>query len=82
MLSIIIWVFLGLFGLAVIYTIAKILFVIFAVKKVVSWARDESKALPEDYRQMRREVANENSIDKPTADLAKKVFVRWFDKFR
>lgn len=84
MLSTILWIIGGIIVLGILFSIAKIFFVVMGVKKVLNIVRDEVEHLPNDYHGVRKEVQNENatvgSIAKSTAKTAAKVGWRWFKR--
>ncbi len=81
MLTLIIWIFIGIIALTILYYIGAFIFAFLGVKKILTWATDEANQLPKDYAKLRKEVKNEgNNHSESFESFLKGVFVRWYDK--
>ena len=81
MLSTILWIIGGIIVLGILFSIAKIFFVVLGVKKVLNIVREEVEAMPNDYNQARKEVQNENATKgEATKSFARKTLDRWYKR--
>ena len=80
MLTIIIWVLIGVAAAWILYWIGVFVFTLIGIKKTLQWANKEVTRLPDEYNRMRKDVKNENTRSESIERFVKGTFVRWYRK--